>query len=162
MERVLPLAVQESPLKIYFRLRQDKKVRGFIFKWSVADRLGFLYRETKPYQNGSTDLVAAKSGMQHNYTVLLRKLFLHKLMKICTGKRVANSIEANGSLLLLLRRKVATQRNSSVAANRTPFRPSLERLGLERPCFPRTLPGIIIVLKTQNRSAIPTHFQQSK
>ena len=161
VERVLSLMVQESPLKFYFRLWEDKKVRS-LFKGSVADRLGLRYCKTKPYQNGSADLVAAKFGMQPSHTVLSRKLYLQKLMKISTGKRAANSIEANDSFLRLLRRKEATQRNSLAAANRTPFRPRLERLVLGRPCFPKTLPGIILVFKTQNRSAISTRFRQSK
>ena len=71
MEQVLPLTEQVCPFENLFTPSRREESAGLILVESCS-QLGFLYHETKTYQNGSADLVAAKFGMQPKYTVLLR------------------------------------------------------------------------------------------
>ena len=80
MERLFHQMKQECPLRIYFCLQEDKKVQGLCW-WSVVGQLGFYHKITT-YGNGSADLVAAKFGVQPNYTVN----FIEKAVQSCICK----------------------------------------------------------------------------
>ena len=81
-------------MKILFTPSGRQESAGVYFSGVLRVDWATFIAKPKLFRTGlHTDLVAAKFGMQPNYTVLLRKLYLQKLIQIKTGKRAAK-IEA--------------------------------------------------------------------